>query len=77
MTIPTTEIRTEVTVASSTVVVTEVLPTVETAVPEIEPVEEAPVVPDLAVIEETTAATDTVGVDNSLPVDYVTSTPFH
>ncbi len=53
------------------------MPTVEAAVPEIKPVEEAPVVPDPAVIEETTAATATAGVENSLPVDYVTSTPYH
>ena len=47
------------------------------AVPEIEPVETAPVVPDLVVEEETTVATATVRVETSLPVDYVISTPYH
>ncbi len=76
---PTTETRTEVTVALSTVVITEVtdvLPIVETAVPETEPVETAPVVPDL-VVEETAEMTDPVGVETTLPVDPVTSTPYH
>ena len=76
---PTTETRTEVTVALSTVVITEVtdvLPAVETAVPETEPVETAPVVPDL-VVEETAEMTDPVGVETTLPVDPVTSTPYH
>ncbi len=79
MTTPATEIRTEVTVALSTVVITEVtdvLPIVETAVPETEPVETAPVVPDL-VVEETAETTDPVGVETTLPVDPVTSTPYH
>ena len=79
MTTPATEIRTEVTVALSTVVITEVtdvLPIVETAVPETEPVETAPVVPDL-VVEETAEMTDPVGVETTLPVDPVTSTPYH
>ncbi len=79
MTTPTTETRTEVTVALSTVVITEVtdvLPIVETAVPETEPVETAPVVPDL-VVEETAEMTDPVGVETTLPVDPVTSTPYH
>ncbi len=58
VTTPTTEIRTEVTVLSSTVVVVETRPTVVTAVPETEPVEEAPVEPDPVVELETTAATD-------------------
>ncbi len=76
---PTTETRTEVTVALSTVVITEVtdvLPAVETAVPETEPVETAPVVPDL-VVEETTGTTGPVGVETTLPGEHMTSTPCH
>ena len=63
----------------STVVITEVtdvLPIVETAVPETEPVETAPVVPDL-VVEETTETTEPVGVETTLPGEPMTSTPCH